>query len=185
MSWWQRLKHELGRESQPVDTVVRLIVLERSIRGGVALVLGIALLTGSRQMAHLVRAWAAELNENPGRNFFRQLLTRTLHALGVLPPRTVVLIAVGALAFGALELTEAIGLARRRRWAEYLTVIAGGFGIPFELHEVITRITLLKVGILAANVAIVIYLAVKKRLFVGEPQSSPPPGGGVGEGSAA
>ncbi len=178
MSWWQKLKHELGRESQPVDTVVRLIVLERSIRGGVALVLGIALLTGSRQIAHLVRFWAAELNENPGRNFFRQLLTRGLQALGFLPQRTVVLIALGALAFGALELTEAIGLARRRRWAEYLTVIAGGLGIPFELHEVIARITLLRVGILAANVAIVIYLAVKKRLFVGEPQTSPPRGEG-------
>ncbi len=178
MSWWQKLKHELGRESQPVDTVVRLIVLERSIRGGVAVVLGIALLTGSRQIAHLVRFWAAELNENPGRNFFRQLLTRGLQALGFLPQRTVVLIALGALAFGALELTEAIGLARRRRWAEYLTVIAGGLGIPFELHEVIARITLLRVGILAANVAIVIYLAVKKRLFVGEPQTSPPLGEG-------
>jgi uncharacterized membrane protein (DUF2068 family) len=178
VSWWQKLKHELGRESQPVDTVVRLIVLERSIRGGVALVLGIALLTGSRQIAHLVHFWAAELNENPGRNFFRHLLTRGLQALGVLPPRTVVLIALGALAFGALELTEAIGLARRRRWAEYLTVIAGGLGIPFELHEVIARITLLRVGILAANVAIVIYLAVKKRLFVGEPQTSPPLGEG-------
>ncbi len=172
MSWWQRLKRELGRESQPVDTVVRLIVLERSIRGGVAVVLGIALLAGSKQIAHLVRFWAAELNENPGRNFFRQLLTRGLQALGFLPHRTVVLIALGALAFGLLELTEAIGLARRRRWAEYLTVIAGGLGIPFELHEVITRITLLKVGILAANVAIVIYLAVKKRLFVGEPSAA-------------
>lgn len=172
MSWWQRIKHELGRESQPVDTVVRLIVLERSIRGGVAVLLGLALLTGSREIVHLVRAWAAELNENPGRNFFRHLLTRALDVLGFLPQRTVVLIAFGALAFGALELTEAIGLARRRRWAEYLTVIAGGIGIPFELHEVLSRATLLKVLILAANVAIVIYLAVKKRLFVGEPAAA-------------
>ena len=185
MSWWQRLKHELGRESQPVDTVIRLIVLERAIRGGVALVLGIALLAGSKQIVHLVRFWASELNENPGRNFFRHLLTRGLEGLGFLPPRTVVLIALGALAFGALELTEAIGLARRRRWAEYLIVIAGGLGIPFEVHEVIARITVLRVGILAANVAIVIYLAVKKRLFVGEPQTSPPPSGGVGEASSA
>jgi uncharacterized membrane protein (DUF2068 family) len=178
VSWWQTVKRELGRETQPVDTVVRLIVLERAIRGGVAFVLGIALLTGSRQIIRLVRAWAVELNENPGRNFFRQLLTRALHAVGFLPQRTVVLIALGALAFGALEMTEAIGLARRRRWAEYLTVIAGGLGIPFELMEVIRRPTFWKVGVLAANVAIVIYLAVKKRLFVGEPQISPPLGEG-------
>lgn len=177
MSWWQTVKRELGRETQPVDTVVRLIVLERSIRGGVAFVLGIGLLTGRRQIVHLVRVWANELNVNPGRNFFRQLLTNALHAVGVLPPRTIVLIGLGAIAFGLLELTEAIGLARRRRWAEYLTVIAGGLGIPFELHEVLLRATFLKVLVLAANVAIVIYLAVKKRLFVGEPQA-PNPGAG-------
>ena len=178
MSWWALLKRELGRETQPVDTVVRLIVLERGIRGGVAFALGIGLLTGSKQIAHLVRVWAGELNVNPGRNFFRHLLARALHAFGVLPPRTVVLIALGAIAFGTLELTEAIGLARRRRWAEYLTVIAGGLGIPFELHEVIMRATLLKVLILAANVAIVIYLAVKKRLFVGEPPEAARPASG-------
>lgn len=178
MSWWRRIRRELGRETQPLDTVVRLIVLERAIRGSVAFVLGLALLTGSRQIFHLVRVWAGELNLNPGRNFFRQLLTRGLQAIGVLPQRTVVLIALGAIAFGALELTEAIGLARRRRWAEYLTVIAGGIGIPFELGEVIRRVTILRVGVLVANVAIVIYLAVKKRLFVGEPQTSPP----IGEG---
>lgn len=176
MSWWTAVKRELGRETQPVDTVVRLIVLERGVRGSVAFLLGLALLTGSRQIAHLVRVWAGELNVNPGRNFFRHLLTRALQAVGVLPPRTIVLIALGAIAFGALELTEAIGLARRRRWAEYLTVIAGGIGIPFEVHEVMSRITIVRVLILAANVAIVVYLAVKKRLFVGEPQISPPLG---------
>jgi uncharacterized membrane protein (DUF2068 family) len=77
----------------------------------------------------------------------------------------VVLIGIGALCFGLLELTEAIGLARRRRWAEYLTVIAGCIGIPFEVSEVINRQTPVRISILLINVAIVIYLAYQKHLF--------------------
>ena len=75
------------------------------------------------------------------------------------------LIGIGALLFGILELTEAIGLARRRRWAEYLTVIAGCIGIPFELTEVLRRQTPIRISILVINVAIVIYLAWQKHLF--------------------
>jgi uncharacterized membrane protein (DUF2068 family) len=55
----------------------------------------------------------------------------------------------------------------RRRWAEYLTVIATGFLIPYEAYEVVRHITLLKVGALLLNIAVVGYLAYRKRLFVG------------------
>ena len=69
--------------------------------------------------------------------------------------KAVVLIALG------------IGLAMRRRWAEYLTVIATGVLIPFEAYEVVHKVTLFRVGALLLNVAVVGYLAYRKRLFVG------------------
>jgi uncharacterized membrane protein (DUF2068 family) len=162
---WQKVKRELGRETQPVDTVVRLIILERAIRGTLVFVLGLALLTNSRNVVSLVRQWVAELDVNPERRLIPRILITVLRPIGQFSSRTVLLIGVGALLFGALELTEAIGLARRRRWAEYLTVIAGCFGIPLEVGEVLNRQTLLRVGILLANVAIVIYLAWQKHLF--------------------
>ncbi len=165
---WATVKRELGRETQPVDTVLRLIILERAIRGVVLLVLGLALLTGSRQILTLVRHWVAELNLNPGRGLIRRLLVAVLEPIGWLPRRTVVVIAVAAIAFAALELTEATGLARRRRWAEYLTALATSFGIPFELREVLHRQTPVRIAFLVINVAVVIYLTWKKRLFVGE-----------------
>src|SRR5437899_6513492 len=37
------------------------------------------------------------------------------------------------------------GLAMRRRWAEYLTVIATGILIPYEAYEVVKHVTLFKV----------------------------------------
>ena len=54
-----------------------------------------------------------------------------------------------------------------QRWAEYLTVIATGILIPYEAYEVIARPTLFKVGALLLNLAVVGYLAYRKRLFVG------------------
>jgi uncharacterized membrane protein (DUF2068 family) len=46
-------------------------------------------------------------------------------------------------------------------------VIATGILIPFELYEVVTHPSLFKVGALALNLAVVGYLAYRKRLFVG------------------
>src|SRR5438128_88813 len=74
---------------------------------------------------------------------------------------------VRAIAYAALEGTEGVGLAMRRRWAEYLTVIATGILIPYEAYEVVHRVTLFKVGALLLNLAVVGYLAYRKRLFVG------------------
>ena len=165
MTFWQRVKRELGRETQPVDTVVRLIILERAIRGTLVSLLGAALLTNSRGIVSLVRQWVAELDVNPERRLIPRVLSTVLRPLGEFSSRTVLLIGIGAVLFGALELTEAVGLARRRRWAEYLTVIAGCIGIPLEVSEVLRRQTPLRVSILVINVAIVIYLAWQKHLF--------------------
>ncbi len=165
MSFWQEVKRELGRETQPVDTIVRLIILERAIRGTLVVVLGVALLTNSRGAVRLVRQWVAELNVNPERRLIPRIISAVLHPIGQFSARTVLLIGIGALLFGMLDLTEAVGLARRRRWAEYLTVIAGCIGIPFEVSEVMHRQTPVRISILLINVAIVIYLAWQKHLF--------------------
>jgi uncharacterized membrane protein (DUF2068 family) len=74
------------------------------------------------------------------------------------------LIAVSA-AFATMEAAEAIGLWRGRRWAEYLTVVATAALLPLEVHELVTRPSLLKVLTLALNVAVLVWLVWAKRLF--------------------
>lgn len=164
-SFWQRVGRELGRETQPVDTIVRLIILERAVRGSLVFILGVALLARSHSIVNLVRGWVAQLDVNPERRLIPRVMVTILRPVGQFSTRTVVIIGVGALLFGALELTEAVGLARRRRWAEYLTVIAGCIGVPFEVTEVMQRQTPIRVSILLINIAIVIYLAWQKHLF--------------------
>jgi uncharacterized membrane protein (DUF2068 family) len=165
VTFWERARRELGRETQPVGLVVRLIIIERAVRGSLVLLLGITLLTRSQQIGRIVRQWVLELDINPERRLIPRVLVTVLRPFGLLSPRTVVIIGISALLFGLLELTEAVGLARRRRWAEYLTVIAGCIGIPFEVGEVLNRQTVVRIGLLLANVAIVVYLAWQKHLF--------------------
>ena len=78
---------------------------------------------------------------------------------------TIVGISAGMLLLGSLNLIEAYGLHRRRRWAEWLTVIATSLFIPLELYEVIQEQTPFRIGALVINVAIVYYLAKHKELF--------------------
>jgi uncharacterized membrane protein (DUF2068 family) len=77
-----------------------------------------------------------------------------LHLLGA---------AVGA--YAILELVEAVGLWRGRRWAEYLTFIATAVFLPLEVYELTKSISVVKILAFVVNVAIVIYLLYAKRLF--------------------
>ncbi len=129
--------------------------------------LAISLLVAGR------KGWLAEwseyaqdqLNLAAGHGIIVQLLLRVLVLIGNFSHVDV--LAIGAIAYALLEGTEGVGLAMRRRWAEYLTVIATGILIPYELFEVIRHVTLFKVGALLLNLAVVGYLAYRKRLFVG------------------
>ena len=75
------------------------------------------------------------------------------------------LVGVAVAAYAALEGTEAVGLWRGRRWAEYLTFLATIVFVPYEVYELTKSISALKVVALVINVAIVVYLLVAKRLF--------------------
>jgi uncharacterized membrane protein (DUF2068 family) len=81
--------------------------------------------------------------------------------------KSATLIGVSAAGFfyAGLNLVEAYGLAKRYRWAEYLTVVATGMFIPFEVYEIIVRVTPLRIGALVINVLVVIFLAKHKELF--------------------
>jgi uncharacterized membrane protein (DUF2068 family) len=72
-------------------------------------------------------------------------------------------IAVAALAYAALLLTEGAGLWLERRWAEYLTVAVTASLLPFEGYALSQRLTAVRVLTLFVNVAIVGYLVTELR----------------------
>jgi uncharacterized membrane protein (DUF2068 family) len=162
-----RLWRELGRMGGEHDAFIKVIIVERILKSTVLVVLAIGLLVAGNK--GWLDSWTDyaenQLNLDVGRGIIMQLLLRLLVVVGGF--NHVTLLALSAIAYAALEATEGVGLALRRRWAEYLTVIATGILIPYEAYEVIRHPTLFKVGALALNLAVVGYLAYRKRLFVG------------------
>jgi uncharacterized membrane protein (DUF2068 family) len=70
-----------------------------------------------------------------------------------------------AMLYAAVEWTEAIGLWKEKRWAEYLTVIATAGFIPLEVKELLHKVTFFRVFALITNVALLVWLIYNKRLF--------------------
>lgn len=161
----RRLWQELGAIGGEHDAFIKVIIVERIVKAVVLTALGIGLLVAGHNgwLDYWVDYAENQLNLNVGRNIILLLLLRLIVIAGAFNHLT--LLATSAIAYAALEATEGVGLAMRRRWAEYLTVIATGVLIPYEAYEVIHRPTLFKVGALLLNLAVVGYLAYRKRLF--------------------
>lgn len=60
---------------------------------------------------------------------------------------------------------EEIVLWYAKRWAEYLTFLATTLLLPLEIYEIINQGTVLKVIGFVINLAAVVHLLLKKRLF--------------------
>jgi len=165
--YFARLLAELNSIGGEHDVFIKVIIVERVGKALVLIALGIGLLVAGRQ--GWLTQWAVsaqqQLNLDTDETIIEQVFFRLLVMIGNFPHMT--LLAIGAFAYALLEGTEGIGLAMRRRWAEYLTVIATGVLIPFEAYEVVHKVTLFRVGALLLNLAVVGYLAYRKRLFVG------------------
>lgn len=97
---------------------------------------------------------AAALRFNPESRFVNFILDK---ASLVNDP---LLVRIGAVAFGyaAISLLEGIGLYLEKAWGEYLTLIITASFLPWEVFEVFRRITLIRVGLLAVNVLVLLYL---------------------------
>ena len=162
-----RLWAELGRLGGEHDAFIKIIIIERIAKAIVltALAVGLLVAGGKGWLGEWSQYAQDQLNLNVGHSVIVQLLLRLLLIIGKFNHTTV--LAIGAITYALLEGTEGVGLAMRRRWAEYLTVIATGILIPYELYEVLHRASLFKVGALLLNLGVVGNLAYRKRLFVG------------------
>jgi len=173
------LRWEFGRKIE-VTGFIKFIIAERFIKGGLLILGGIALLVlGATADIHRFAAdFQEQLNLGEGKGFFSRLFDNIVVKFGLLSPTKQNLIAIGAMLYGALDAGEGVGLLLRRRWAEYLVLVATAAFLPLEITEVLHHATLFKVGALVVNLAICAYLVWKKRLFLeypGEHEKPPIP----------
>ncbi|MBI5562884.1 MAG: DUF2127 domain-containing protein [Deltaproteobacteria bacterium] len=152
---------------------LKLIIVYKTVMGGIGAVIAISYLElADKDLVRLVTRFANRLHLDMDSLILKSVVRRA----GTLSIPTVTVIMAVILAFGVLNLVEAVGLHWRQRWAEWLTILATGAFIPFEAYTVIHGMSAVKAAILVLNCVIVYYLASHKELFKGIG------GGGKGQG---
>jgi len=75
--------------------------------------------------------------------------------------------ALGVTAFGyaALMGAEGVALYWRKPWARWFTIGATTSLVPIEVYEIVREVHAIRIVVLLANIAIVIYLFVRKDIF--------------------
>jgi uncharacterized membrane protein (DUF2068 family) len=139
-------------------TGLAVIALFKVVKGLLLLLVGLGLLKlVHAEIATLFSLLIEALHLNADSRIIHALVLR----VDALQPHSVLVAGLVSLGYAGLLLLEGIGLWLERSWAAYLTVISTSLLLPFELYEVIDRVSMLRVGVLMLNLVIVLYLVVQ------------------------
>jgi uncharacterized membrane protein (DUF2068 family) len=151
--------------------VLRLLAAERFIRGIVIGLGSYAVLRYSHSENSLRTLFekdlpaAKPLAKAFGYNLDNSSVVREIRKLLLIKPSTLHLIAILLAVYAAIELCEAVGLWLLKRWGEYFAAVATAIFLPYEVYDIVEKVTAIRVGAFIINVAAVIYLLWTKRLF--------------------
>lgn len=134
---------------------VRSIAIFEAIKGLLVLLVGFGLL---HFLHHDIQSTAEELvrhsHLNPARHYPQIFLEAMRHT----DDSRLWFLASMAFVYSGARLIEAWGLWHIRTWAEWFAIVSGGIYVPIEIYEIVKRLTVLRVIVLAVNAFIVIYL---------------------------
>jgi uncharacterized membrane protein (DUF2068 family) len=114
-----------------------------------------------RDLVAVVEHWVNVFRVDPNNYYLHELLERFTD----LSPQRLRQLSFGTFFYAALLLTEGVGLALGKRWAEYFTIIATSSFIPLEIYEIFRHANITKVVVLLINVAVVWYLVLELRRY--------------------
>jgi len=148
------------REGRHHDRGIALIATFKLVKAILLLAVGLgAIGLFHHGVADASSRFLATLSSGTERRVTQAVLSR----LSGMSPRRIEALGIGAFLYGLLFLVEAVGLWLQKRWAEYLTSIATGSFIPFEIYELMHAVTAARIAALVVNIAVVVYLIVRLR----------------------
>ena len=142
------------------DRLIRLIAVFKFLKAGLLVAVGVgAFKFLHKDIAGIFERWIMMLRLDPGRHFIDLALAKVSKAR----PEQIKKIGIGSFLYAGLFLAEGTGLWLRKRWGEWLTVIITGSLLPVEVYEIFRHFSVVKVAVLAVNLAIVVYLILRIR----------------------
>jgi uncharacterized membrane protein (DUF2068 family) len=151
--------------------ILRLFAIERFIRALVVAAVAYGLWRFASSRVSVEQAFNRDLPalrtllREFGFNIGKSRLFGLIRHAFMLDSRTLTWLALGAAGYAVIEIIEGVGLWLARRWGEYFAMVATSLGIPFELYDLTTKVTVLRLLAFAINVALVAYLVITKRLL--------------------
>jgi uncharacterized membrane protein (DUF2068 family) len=136
----------------------RWLILIAAFKVGQAL-LFIAVGVGALRLLHkdvgdLVAQLVDHLRFNPESRLVNFILDRA----SIVDDRLLRRIGAVVFIYGGLDLLEGIGLYLEKTWAEYLTLIITASFLPWEIFEVMHRLTWIRATLLVVNALVLFYL---------------------------
>ena len=150
--------------------VLRLIAADRAVHVLVLSALAVAIFAFAAHRTLLHHDYTRVLTDLQGGlggpvNDTHSGIVSELNKLFGLSATRLYLTGAAVAVYTALLAVEMVGLWKARRWAEYLTLAETAVLVPFEVYELTRTVSYLKVLTLVINVAIVVYLLLRHRLF--------------------
>jgi len=137
-----------------------LIAAFKLLKGFALLAVGIgALKLLHKDVAAVVEHWINIFQVDPHSHYIQLLLAK----LSIVGDRRLKELGVGTFIYSAIFFTEGIGLALRKRWAEYFTIITTSSLLPIEIYELFKHASIGKGVALVINLAVVAYLVCELR----------------------
>ncbi|HEX4154893.1 MAG TPA: DUF2127 domain-containing protein [Acidobacteriaceae bacterium] len=148
-AWWERWTHS---EHARGLLLIGLFKLSKAV-------LSVALGVGALKLMHhdignVVLRVSDALRIDP-ENHLVWLLTYKADLIGSHELRR---FSILTFAYAVVCLVEGTGLVLEKRWAEYFTLFLTLLGLPWEGYELARHTTMLRVGLLVINLAVLAYL---------------------------
>ncbi len=141
---------------------LRWIAAFKLLKGFALLAVGIgALRLLHKDVAAIVEHWINIFRVDPHNHFMNSLLVK----LAKLDERQLKELSIGTFLYSGIFLTEGAGLALRKRWAEYFTIITTSSLLPLEVYELAGHASIRKGLALLINLAVVAYLIFELRRY--------------------
>ena len=149
-------------KGKPHSRGLLLIAAFKLLKGAVLIAVGIgALRLLHRDVASIADHWVNAFRVDPHNRYLLWLLAK----LSNVNDKKLEELSIGTFIYAAVFLTEGTGLAFKKRWAEYFTIITTGSFLPLEIYELARHATVAKGVALAVNIAVLVYLIWELRRY--------------------
>jgi uncharacterized membrane protein (DUF2068 family) len=114
-----------------------------------------------KDVAAIAEHWINVFQVDPRNHYIDLLLSK----LSILDDHRLKELSVGTFIYAGIFLVEGLGLAFRKRWAEYLTLLTTASFLPLEVYELVRRMSVSRSLVLVVNITIVVYLVYELRRY--------------------